>query len=308
MTARAARGRRPTRAELAARERRERANAHLERVRGRGPRRAPAGPLQVAAVLSASVLLGFLLGSPLLAGAQRWLPGVGPTLGSLHVRGAARVSLAEVARATGLPPAAPLAGVDAETVANRVAQHPWIAEARALRLVGGDLLLDVVEREPLAVVPTQAGDYLIDATGTPFAPAAAGVGPLPRLRPAAPATANRPDPELARALALARRLPALGLELPREVATSPAGDPTGFVLFPVHPPTRVVLGRDDPEAALARLALLLAAELPEVAAAAQIDLRFADQAVLGAMPAPKRAETAAAARGRAMPSNARPSG
>ena len=141
-----------------------------------------------------------------------------------------------------------------------------------------------------------AGDFFVDATGTPFAPVQGGTEHLPRLATAAPPTANRPDPELARALALAHRLPALGLELPRKMGLSPAGDPTGFVLFLVHPPKQVVLGRDDPEAALERLVPLLAAKLPEVAAAAQIDLRFADQAVLRAMTAPKGAATAASTR------------
>ena len=64
----------------------------------------------------------------------------------------------------------------------------------------------------------------------------------------------------------------------------------------------VVLGREDLDSKLRELARLLAADVPEIGDAAEIDLRFADQAVLRKESPPEEAAKAAAARGRATPS------
>ena len=69
----------------------------------------------------------------------------------------------------------------------------------------------------------------------------------------------------------------------------------------------VVLGRERLTAKLDDLARLRAESPPELATATRLDLRFRGQAVLDGPPQ-GGAATAAAARGRATPSNTRPAG
>jgi cell division septal protein FtsQ len=189
-------------------------------------------------------------------------------------------------------------------VAARLAEHAWIEEARALALPSGRLLLAVLEREPVAVL---AGEepWAVDAAGSPFAPApSVGLEALPRLV-AAHAAAPR---DLAQAVALARRLPELGLAAPLEVGIAAPNDPEGLSLRLPGLAPRVVLGREDLDAKLADLTRVLEAKLPELAGATRLDLRFRDQAVLDVTPPPKGTAQAAASRGRAMPSDGRPTG
>jgi len=285
-----------TRVERAARARRRRALAHLERVRNR--REAETRPL--AGRLRALVLGLSLAGGVWLGGA--WLADA--TLETVSVRGARHLSARAIAAASRVAPGAPLGALDRESVAARLAENAWIEQARVLALPGGRLLISVVEREPVAVL---AGEepWAVDAAGFPFAPApSAGLEALPRLV-AAPAAAPR---ELAQAVALMRRLPEVGLSTPLEVGIAAPEDPEGLSLRLPELAPRVVLGRDDLEARLADLIRVLEAGLPELANATRLDLRFRGQAVLDVTPASKGAAQAAVLRGGAMPSERRPAG
>jgi cell division protein FtsQ len=293
--------------------------AHLERVRSRAP--ADRGWRPAAVLAGAFLTAGALFGSWLIAEAG----GEFARLEAIHVRGAVHLSAYQVAAATGVTPGAALPSVDSEAVVKQLQTHGWIEEARALRLPTGTLLVDVRERVPAAVTTTGgAVAFYVDASGTPFAEVAgkaeqalpgsvasvAGEAnrALPRLISAAPVATGEPSAALAEAVALARRLPDFGLPLPAEVSIAAEGDPEGFALRLPDRPARVVLGREDLDSKLAALARLLGEELPEVGEAANLDLRFADQVVLRKEPAPKGAAQAAAARGRAAASRARPSG
>jgi cell division protein FtsQ len=293
--------------------------AHLQRVRSRAP--ADRGWRPAAVLAGAFLAGGALFGSWLIAEAG----GESARLEAIHVRGAAHLSAYQVAAATGVTPGAALASVDSQAVVERLQTHGWIEEARALRLPTGTLLVNVRERVPAAVTTTsEAAAFYVDVSGTPFAEVAAeaddalpgSVGgvtgevnqALPRLVSAEPVTTGEPSAALAEAVELARRLPDFGLPLPAEVSIAAEGDPEGFALRLPDRPARVVLGREDLERKLAALARLLAEELPEVGEAANLDLRFADQVVLRKQPAPKGTAQAAAARGRAAASRARPSG
>ena len=296
-----------TRFETAARNRRDRAQAHLERVRhgARPPVVArPPGPLRKFGVLAASVAIGALFGPPIVglaAGRAR--------LDTIHVRGAVHLTPDQVAEASGIPRSATLSEIDAGAIADALASHPWIARARAAWLPGAGLVLDVTERNPVGVVTvgTERRSTLVDESGTPFAPATPqAAAALPQLTPAEPAVANRPNPSLAAAAALAARLPRFGLDAPSEVRVA-RGD-EGFSLRLAHLPARFVLGRDDFDAKLEALARLLSTQLDEVRAAAEVDLRFADQAVLRGQAPRSGAATAAKTRGRAASSETRPSG
>jgi cell division protein FtsQ len=285
-----------TRVERAARARRRRALAHLERVRDqRQAGKKPPARRFHAVALGLSFAGGAWLGNAWLAGA---------TLETISVRGAHHLSAQAIAAASGVAPGALLASLDRNSVAARLTKNAWIERARVLALPGGRLLLAVVEREPVAVL---AGEepWAVDATGLPFAQAPSeGLEALPRLV-AARATAPR---ELAQAVALAQRLPELGLAAPLEVGIAAPNDPEGLSLRLPGLAPRVVLGREDLDAKLTDLIRVLEAELPELANATRLDLRFRDQAVLDVTPPPQGTAQAAASRGRAMPSRKRPAG
>lgn len=285
-----------TRVERAARARRRRALAHLERVQNRrGASHKPPVRRLHALVLGLSLAAGAWVGDAWLADA---------TLETISVSGARHLSAQAIAAASGVAPGMRLARLDRDSVAARLAEHAWIEQARVLALPGGQLLIGVVEREPVAVLAGQE-PWAVDAAGSPFAPApSAGLEALPRLVAAREATPR----DLARAVALARRLPELGLAAPLAVGIAAPNDPEGFWLRLPGLAPRVVLGRDELEAKLADLARIVEAKLRELASATQLDLRFRDQAVLDVTPPPKGTAQAAASRGGAMPSKQRPTG
>lgn len=270
-----------TRLEESARTRRERAQAHLAKVRARGGRPDPRAlgrgrGLRLAVALA--VALGALLGR-VFAAAER-------PLSAIWVAGALRLSAEEVARASGVRPGARLRASAARAAASALASDPRILEAHAARLPSGDLALAVRERSAAATVALGSPPALfaVDSAGVPFAPAREPEAEaLPLLVPARAPQLGVADPELARAVELARRLPQLGLPPAREVRVADAADPEGFALRLDGRPGRFVLGREPErvEASLARLAELLDADVPELAQAARIDLRFEDQAILG---------------------------
>ncbi len=287
-----------TRVERAASQRRQRARAHLDKMQRRQQvrRAARVRPL-AAAILLVSLVSGAWAGASWRREAR---------LDALSVRGLRHVRPVEIAAAGGLEPGAAIAGRDAGTLAERVAGHAWIERARALALPGGRVLLAVVEREPAAVL---AGDtaWAVDEAGMPFAPVGAAELPqLPRLHAPDPAP-GEPHADLAAAVALAQRLPALGLPRPTEVGI--AADPDeGFSLRLAGLRPRIVLGRDDLDARLADLATLLERARPELERAERVDLRFRDQAVLDVSPPQEGAAQAAATRGGVAPSNRQPAG
>ncbi|MFI5217660.1 MAG: cell division protein FtsQ/DivIB [Candidatus Limnocylindria bacterium] len=262
------------------------APSHVEQPRGEATA-GRRGPPAVALVLAASFAAGLGGGSSVAEAAASWLSGQAPQLEAIAVRGAGQLGSAEIAAATGVPRGVDLRRVDADAVAAQLARHPWIASARAVELPAGRLLVDVVERIAVATVsaPGSEQSFAVDANGAPFAPAG-GVptGELPRLVQGAPVALGEESPELAVAVDLASRLAALGLPRSLEIGIAAPDDPTGFWLRLEGFAPRVVLGRDDLEARLAALARVLEAAPPEAAAAATLDLRFADQVVLRGTP------------------------
>jgi hypothetical protein len=119
---------------------------------------------------------------------------------------------------------------------------------------------------------------------------------------------DEPDARLARGIALAYRLAEFDLPMPSELFIPADRDTIGFALRLPNLTPRVVVGRTDFDARLAKLARLLEADLFDVTRSETLDLRFADQAVLRGTSPSQGATQAAAARGRASPSKARPAG
>ena len=289
-----------------ANRRRARAQAHLDRVRRqRGVPvriRLRGRPVWIAA---AAAVCGAVFGEGALLAAA----GGADPLERIAVRGAAHVSAAQVADATGVAPGVSLREVDAAAVRAKLERHDWIARARALSLPGGALLVDVVERQPLAHVAIGDTLYAVDAAGAPFAPippeVAAG---LVRVSVTGEVTPREASPRLAEAVRLAQRLPELGLAAPEEVGVAPESDPEGYRLKLPALPARILLGHADLDARVGDLARLLAARPDAVAGATTIDLRFANQVVLRSEPAQDGSADTAAGRGDAPPRSRRRTG
>lgn len=288
----------PSRMEREAQHRRRRAQAHLERVRGRHGRSAGTTARWLRLPLTRAGLIGALALGAL--GGWLWGDDAVLALGSadvakIAVRGAQRLSAADVANATGLAPGTRLRDVSARGVAARLESHAWIASAEAVRLPSGAVVVEIEERHPVAAIalgqPPIA--YAVDASGAPFSAAdAETLAGLPQLRAAAPVAAQDPNPQLAEAIRLAYRLAALGLALPAEVSIAAETDPEGFALRFASLPPRFVLGREDLDARIEELANLLARRPDTVLEAVSVDLRFADQVVLRNAPSPKGAAKA----------------
>ncbi|HVP31452.1 MAG TPA: FtsQ-type POTRA domain-containing protein [Myxococcota bacterium] len=220
------------------------------------------------------------------------------------VAGAGRISSQAIAETTGLPLGVSLLDVDPHAAEARLRSHPWIREAHVMRLPPSTVVVSVELREPVALVEGAAPgeEWLVDATGRRFAPAEErDLASLPLLVPAVVEGPDGGPPDLAAgaeaALALARS------SLPRnsQIHLPAPGDPEGMKLRVGATPAPIVLGTGGLDDKLARLARLLAERLPEVQAAAVIDLRFADQAVLRSPPLPEGAAKSAAAPGGARP-------
>ncbi|MEM7409277.1 MAG: hypothetical protein AAF430_03460 [Myxococcota bacterium] len=259
--------------------RRSRAHAHLNRMRDREQQQSGPGrrPLFGALALLAAGSLGAVQGDAILA--ELGDPGWRVT--QVEVLGAERLAGRELADAAGLTLGLDYDGAEPERVVAALGEHAWVAEARAKRLPGGTVVLEVRERQALVVIEGGGGPLGVDAEGRPFAVLEADEAEsLPRLRAASAPAPGQTDPDLAEAIRVARSLPEQGVAMPTEIELGEANDPEGLVLRLPGYDARFVLGRDDLEARIASLAELLAHRAAEVAEAAQVDLRFAGQAVL----------------------------
>jgi cell division septal protein FtsQ len=213
---------------------------------------------------------------------------------SIAVRGAHRLSPREVAAATGIPRGAKLADVDARAVAESVARNAWIESAQAKRLPSGRVLVSVTEREPLAQLAVGARRFAIDAQGAAFAELREGEETaLPRVLAEKAPERGAPDPLRVEAAKLTTRMPELGLAAPDEVKIAAPDDPQGVTLRLPGLEPMVVLGRDALDERLRDLAKLLELRRDEASRAAEIDLRFADQAVLRSAATRERSRDAA---------------
>jgi hypothetical protein len=187
----------------------------------------------------------------------------------------------------------------------RLLQHPWIEQAHVASLPPGGLLVEVIERRPMAVVPFGEPSelWLVDAEGTPFAPAGeSDAEGLPTLH-ARDVTPGEPSGLLRRGIRLAGSLEARGLPSLQGIWFE-AGD-EGVVLQLRGVPGRVVLGTGPFPPKLERLTRLLAEASGEVAKAARIDLRFGDRVVLRGGPSPDGTEAAVARESGARPERGR---
>jgi len=164
--------------------------------------------LVTGSAMSLGLVVGWLLfGSTLLA-VQR-----------VEVRGVHRASVAAVRAAVQGEVGHPMALISPQAAATRVTAVPLVRSARVVRSWPSTLVVEVVEREPIAAVPAAGGVSLVDGDGVVIASAARAPAGLPLL-----------DVDLARAgapaLRAARRVsddlpPALATTVRRISAASP---------------------------------------------------------------------------------------
>jgi hypothetical protein len=208
-------------------------------------------------------------------------------LESVATRGLSHLTAEEVARSTGLVPGTPLGEIDGSRVELRLLQHPWIRQVRVAPLPPGRVLVEVTEREPVALVPS--GDPT-DTEGLPTLHLG-GVEP------------GQPSALLHQGIRLCRSLEARGLPPARELWLETRDEGTRLALRGV--PGQVVLGTGPFPPKLERLARLLSGAPGEVAEAARIDLRFGDRVVLRGSPSADGSEAAVARGAGARPERGR---
>ncbi len=87
----------------------------------------------------------------------------------VEVRGAQRLTPAEIVAMTGVTPGQNLLALHLKAIGQQVARNPWIASVRVQRFFPGTVALSVTERKPVAVANLGLLYYL-DAQGEPFKP------------------------------------------------------------------------------------------------------------------------------------------
>lgn len=87
---------------------------------------------------------------------------------TIEVTGAARVADEDVRAATGVAEGTNLLRVDTADAAAGVVANPWVDQATVDRSLPSTLVVEVVERTPVAFIDTPEGTMLIDGTGHPI--------------------------------------------------------------------------------------------------------------------------------------------
>ena len=161
--------------------------------------------LRVGQVLLAVVPLAGIAWVLLLS---NWL-----AVDSVEVTGTARLTVAEVTAAAGIPEQTPLARVDLGGLEAAVGRLAPVARVEASRSWPGTLRVQVTERTPVAGVPGPGGVALVDVEGVAFATASELPAGLVRLEVDSP---GADDAATGAALMVYRDLPA---ELRADVRT-----------------------------------------------------------------------------------------
>lgn len=160
-----------------------------------------------------------------------------------------------------LQPGTNILSLDLEELAGRVAEDPWVAKAKVVRVLPDSLQVSVEEHEPRAVLLLAGRLVLVDAEGNAFKPLDDGErGRLPVIT-GFDDPALRENPEAARER-VRRGLVALeAYEAKRRPRLSElhVGDFGDVTLYTAELGTQLRLGRGDIEPALARFDALRAA-------------------------------------------------
>jgi cell division protein FtsQ len=139
--------------------------------------------------LRAALPWAIAAGVLLFAGGLAWVVYGTSVLGVRQVRvvGAELVTPLQVEQAAAVRADAPLAGVDTDAVRDRVRGIPAVERVVIRRSWPSTLVIEVVERVPVAAVPAPGGEFtLIDRTGVPYRRVVQRPDGLPIVRLATP--------------------------------------------------------------------------------------------------------------------------
>lgn len=155
-----------------------------------------------------------LLLTAAVVGIAAWLVFFSPVLGvrEIQVVGNAGLSAEQVRQTAQVAGGVPLATVDVAEVKARIAAIARVESVKVSRTWPDTLRVEIVEREPVAVVPTGGGSALMDRFGVVVEVRAVAPPTLPVLRVARP---DPRDPATAAALTVITALPS---DLARRVA------------------------------------------------------------------------------------------
>jgi cell division protein FtsQ len=170
----------------------------LSRRRRQRTRRRLTGPLLVlAAVVTLVAVAWGLLTSPLFA------------VRTITVKGTSRLTTGQVLAAAAIHRGSPLVRVDVSAVRRRVARLPAVAAVSVRRSWPHGVVIDVVERQPVAVVVGGGRDVLVDRGGVGFAAVAQPPpGLVPVYTPSAVSSRGAPAaPDARAAVAVLQSLP-----------------------------------------------------------------------------------------------------
>ena len=133
------------------------------------------------------------LGVLLVLGGLTWLIYGTPVLGVRDVKviGAQLLTPGQVREAVGVPADEPLARIDLDHVRARVRAIPAVDRVVVRRSWPSTLVIEVVERTPVAAVPAGKQFTLVDRSGVPYQTVADQPAGLPLLRLATPGPADQ---------------------------------------------------------------------------------------------------------------------
>lgn len=103
----------------------------------------------------------------------------GLTVEDVLVEGRGRTRPEDLLAALRVKRGDPILGLDLTAAKERIETLPWVREAALQRRLPGQILLHIVEREPVALWQNQGEFILVDATGTPIPDTIAGFSGLP---------------------------------------------------------------------------------------------------------------------------------
>ncbi|NNE68727.1 MAG: FtsQ-type POTRA domain-containing protein [Rhodothermales bacterium] len=206
---------------------------------------------RVVTVIVVTALVGVLayLGWSWLDGAQ---------VEAITVRGAVHADSSQIVALAGVEVGTALMDVSPEFLADRVRRHPWVQAASASRQPTGTLVINVREREPVALALDARGvpDYYLDAAGyrMPAVPGPVVDVPIVRgVREAYHPVVPVSNPALRRFIALLPDLEAFENALLSEIHETESGIDIYTAVTPSGQSLRVRLGRDHFDQKLDRL-------------------------------------------------------
>jgi cell division protein FtsQ len=89
-------------------------------------------------------------------------------LHSLEVSNGKRLSDVALARAAGIPEQANIFSIDLEAAEQKLLEDPWVRTVHMVRKLPDTLVVDLIEREAVALAALDGNVFLVDAAGEPF--------------------------------------------------------------------------------------------------------------------------------------------